>query len=146
MLFFAMFQTVTASLGPCWPTSSLAIVRRIFDDGDFAAEIDSRCGGYGTRGGACPITAELPLGRAEVGKPGSWVPAKEMALVFEIFDRAGSDPESEEAGFAAPLGFAETAARILDHHPLQENQGLSAAAPRTSRGSERSETVRGAAL
>jgi hypothetical protein len=50
------------------------------------------------------IHAELPVGRPELGKLARWIPTKEMALLFEIFDRAGSDPGSDEAGFAALFG------------------------------------------
>ena len=38
------------------------------------------------------IVAGLPIDRSELEKLARWIPAKEMALLFEIFDRARSDP------------------------------------------------------
>jgi hypothetical protein len=64
------------------------------------------------------IAAELPVDRAELGKLARWVPAKEMALLFEIFDRAGSDPDLTRPALLLCLAYAERVARMLDQDPI----------------------------
>lgn len=65
-----------------------------------------------------PIAAGLPIGQPELGKLARWVPAKEMALLFEIFDRAGSDPDLTRPALLLWLAYAERVARMLDQDPL----------------------------
>jgi hypothetical protein len=68
--------------------------------------------------GTVPITADLPLGRAELGELGRWVPAKEMALLVEICDRAGSDPDLMRPALLLCAAYAQRVARMLDQDPL----------------------------
>jgi hypothetical protein len=72
----------------------------------------------GLEGGTDRIAAELPIGRAELGKLARWVPAKEMALLFEIFDRAGGDPDLTRPALLLCLAYAERVARMLDQDPF----------------------------
>ena len=65
-----------------------------------------------------PIAAGLPIGQPELGKLARWVPAKEMALLFEIFDRAGSDPDLTRPALLLWLAYAERVARMLDQDPF----------------------------
>jgi hypothetical protein len=48
----------------------------------------------------------------------SWrgIPAKEMALLFEIFDRARSDPDLTRPALLLCSAYAERVARMLDQH------------------------------
>jgi hypothetical protein len=64
------------------------------------------------------ILADLPIDRAELGKLARWVPAKEMALLFEIFDRAGSDPDLTRPALLLCLAYTERVARMLDQDPF----------------------------
>ena len=64
------------------------------------------------------IHAELPVGRPELGKLARWIPTKEMALLFEIFDRAGSDPDLTRPALLLCLAYAERVARMLDQDPF----------------------------
>jgi hypothetical protein len=72
----------------------------------------------GLETGTDRIAAELPIGRAELEKLARWVPAKEMALLFEIFDRAGSDPDLTRPALLLCLAYAESVARMLDQDPV----------------------------
>jgi hypothetical protein len=65
-----------------------------------------------------PLTAELPIDRPELGRLARWVPAKEMALLFEIFDRAGSDPDLTRPALLLCLAYVERVARMLDQDPF----------------------------
>ena len=64
------------------------------------------------------IAAEIPIGRAELEKLARWIPAKEMALLFEIFDRARSDPDLTRPVLLLCLAYAEGVARMLDQDPF----------------------------
>jgi hypothetical protein len=64
------------------------------------------------------IAAHLPIDPAELEKLARWIPAKEMALLFEIFDRAGSDPDLTRPALLLWLGYAERVARMLDQDPF----------------------------
>ena len=68
--------------------------------------------------GMARITSVLPVDRAELGKLARWVPAKEMALLFEIFDRARSDPDLARPALLLCLAYAERVARMLDQDPF----------------------------
>jgi hypothetical protein len=71
----------------------------------------------GLEAGTDRISAELPI-RAELEKLARWIPAKEMALLFEIFDRARSDPDLTRPALLLCLAYAEGVARMLDQDPL----------------------------
>ena len=64
------------------------------------------------------IHAELPVGRPELGKLARWIPTKEMALLFEIFDRSRSDPDLARPALLLCSAYAERVARMLDQDPL----------------------------
>ncbi len=72
----------------------------------------------GPEGGNAPIGTDLPIGRAELKKLARWVPAKEMALLSEIFDRALNDPDLTRPALLLCLAYAERVARMLDQDPL----------------------------
>jgi len=63
-------------------------------------------------------SVELPVDRSELGKLARWVPPKEMALLFEIFDRAGRDPDLTRPALLLCLAYAERVARMLDQDPF----------------------------
>jgi hypothetical protein len=60
----------------------------------------------------------LPIDRAEIEKLARWIPAKEIALLFEVFDRARSDPDLTRPALLLCLAYAERVARMLDQDPL----------------------------
>jgi hypothetical protein len=64
------------------------------------------------------IAASLPIDRAELEKLARWIPAKEMAVLFEIFDRARSDPDLTRPALLLCSAYAERVARMLDQDPL----------------------------
>ena len=64
------------------------------------------------------IAADLTVDRADLGKLARWVPAKEMALLLEIFDRAESDPDLTRPALLLCLAYAERVARMLDQDPF----------------------------
>jgi hypothetical protein len=64
------------------------------------------------------IAVDLPIDRGELGKLARWIPAKEMALLFEIFDRARNDPDLTRPALLLCLAYAERVARMLDQDPL----------------------------
>jgi hypothetical protein len=64
------------------------------------------------------IAAGLPIERAELEKVARWIPEKEMALLFEIFDRARGDPDLTRPALLLCLAYAERVARMLDQDPL----------------------------
>ena len=64
------------------------------------------------------LAAGLPLGRADLEKLARWIPAKEMALLVEIYDRASSDPDLARPALLLCQAYAERVARMLDQDPL----------------------------
>ena len=68
--------------------------------------------------GPARIAAALPIDRAEIEKLARWIPAKEMALLYEIFDRARSDPDLTRPALLLCSAYAERVARMLDQDPL----------------------------
>jgi hypothetical protein len=62
--------------------------------------------------------ADLPIDREELEKLTRWIPAKETALLFEIFDRAHSDPALTRPALLLCQAYAERVARMLDQDPL----------------------------
>jgi hypothetical protein len=68
--------------------------------------------------GTARIAAGLPIDRAELEKLARWIPTKEMALLFEIFERARSDPDLTRPALLLCSAYAERVARMLDQDPL----------------------------
>ena len=50
------------------------------------------------------MASDLPVGRKELAELARWVPAKEMALLTELCDRANSDPDLLRPAQAEDLG------------------------------------------
>ena len=66
-----------------------------------------------------PATAsDLPIGRTELAELARWVPAKEMALLIEICDRASRDPDLLRPALLLCSAYAQRVARMLDQDPL----------------------------
>ena len=74
--------------------------------------------GMNIEAGNSAIVAGLPIDRSELEKLARWIPAKEMALLFEIFDRARSDPDLTRPALLLCSAYAERVARMLDQDPL----------------------------
>ena len=68
--------------------------------------------------GNSAIETGLPIDRSELEKLARWIPAKEMALLFELFDRARSDPDLVRPALLLCSAYAERVARMLDQNPL----------------------------
>src|SRR6516162_3411804 len=64
------------------------------------------------------IVTGLPIDRSELDKLARWIPAKEMALLYEIFDRARSDPDLTRPALLLCSAYAERVARMQDQDPL----------------------------
>src|SRR6516164_8820980 len=64
------------------------------------------------------VVTGLPIDRSELEKLARWIPAKEMALLYEIFDRARSDPDLTRPALLLCSAYAERVARMLDQDPL----------------------------
>jgi hypothetical protein len=62
--------------------------------------------------------ADLPLDRMELEKLSRWVPAKEMALLVEICQRAHCDPELTRPALLLCLAYIDRVARMLDQDPI----------------------------
>jgi hypothetical protein len=71
-----------------------------------------------SEGGNGETAVGLPIDPAELARLERWIPAREMALVFEIFDRAGSDPDLMRPALLLWLAYAERVARMLDQDPF----------------------------
>jgi hypothetical protein len=78
----------------------------------------TRSGAATPEAGTARIPVGLPIDRAELEKLARWIPAKEMALLFEIFDRARSDPDLTRPALLLCAAYAERVARMLDQDPL----------------------------
>jgi hypothetical protein len=83
-------------------------------------QLTSRAAGAGMKfeAGNSTIGSGLPIDRSELEKLARWIPAKEMALLFEIFDRARSDPDLARPALLLCSAYAERVARMLDQDPL----------------------------
>ena len=68
--------------------------------------------------GNAPIATGLPISRAELEKLVRWLPAKEVTLLFEIYDRARSDPDLTRPALLLCSAYATTVARMLDQDPF----------------------------
>jgi hypothetical protein len=68
--------------------------------------------------GTARVAAGFPIDRADLEKLARWIPTKEMALLFEIFERARSDPEMTRPALLLCSAYAERVARMLDQNPL----------------------------
>jgi len=74
--------------------------------------------GAASEAGDSATAAGLSIDRAELEKLARWIPAKEMALLFEIFDRSRSDPDLVRPALILCSAYAERVARMLDQDPL----------------------------
>jgi hypothetical protein len=68
--------------------------------------------------GNSAIVTDLSIDRSELEKLARWIPAKEMALLFEIFDRARTDPDLTRPALLLCSAYAARVARMLDQDPL----------------------------
>jgi hypothetical protein len=68
--------------------------------------------------GNAPVATGLPIDRAELEKLARWLPAKEVTLLFEIYDRARSDPDLTRPALLLCSAYATTVARMLDQDPF----------------------------
>ena len=68
--------------------------------------------------GSTPIASDLPIGREDLAELARWVPAKEIALLIEICDRAGRDPDLLRPALLLCSAYARLVARMLDQDPL----------------------------
>ncbi len=68
--------------------------------------------------GSAPIASDLPVGRKELAELARWVPAKEMALLIEICDRANDDPDLLRPALLLCSAYAQRVAQMLDQDPL----------------------------
>ena len=64
------------------------------------------------------VASDLPVGRKELAELARWVPAKEMALLIEICDRANADPDLLRPALLLCSAYAHRVARMLDQDPL----------------------------
>jgi hypothetical protein len=64
------------------------------------------------------MASDLPIGRKELAELARWVPAKEMALVIEICDRASREPDLLRPALLLCSAYAQCVARMLDQDPL----------------------------
>ena len=64
------------------------------------------------------IVTGLPIDRSELDKLARWIPMKEMALLYEIFDRARSDPDLTRPALLLCSAYAERVAVMLDQNPF----------------------------
>jgi hypothetical protein len=65
-------------------------------------------------------TAEpgLPFGPNDLEKLARWVPKKEMALLSEVCERAGRDPDLARPALLLCSAYAKRVARMLDQDPF----------------------------
>jgi hypothetical protein len=61
---------------------------------------------------------DLPVSRKELAELARWVPAKEMAMLIEICERAESDPDLLRPALLLCSAYAQRVARMLDQDPL----------------------------
>jgi hypothetical protein len=64
------------------------------------------------------MALDPPIGRKELAELARWVPAKEMALLDEICDRASRDPDLLRPALLLCSAYAQRVARMLDQDPL----------------------------
>jgi hypothetical protein len=62
--------------------------------------------------------SDLPVGADDLTKLARWVPAKEMALLNEICDRARLDGDLTRPALLLCLAYAERVAHMLDQDPF----------------------------
>ena len=74
--------------------------------------------GMNFEAGNSAIVTGLPIDRSELEKLARWIPAKEMALLYEIFDRARSDPDLTRPALLLCSANDERVAGMQDQDPL----------------------------
>jgi hypothetical protein len=67
---------------------------------------------------ASTMAPDLPIGPGDLKKLARWVPAKEMALLIEICDRAQRDPDLTRLALLLCSAYGESVARMLDQDPF----------------------------
>jgi len=60
----------------------------------------------------------LPVAPNDLEKLARWVPAKEMALLVEVCERAQRDPDLARPALLLCSAYAERVARMLDQDPF----------------------------
>ena len=60
----------------------------------------------------------LPLAPEDLEKLARWIPAKEMALLVEVCERAQRDPDLARPALLLCSAYAERVARMLDQDPF----------------------------
>jgi hypothetical protein len=60
----------------------------------------------------------LPVASSDLEKLARWVPKKEMALLFEVCERAQRDPDLARPALLLCSAYAERVARMLDQDPF----------------------------
>ena len=60
----------------------------------------------------------LPLAPEDLEKLARWIPAKEMALLVEVCERAERDPDLARPALLLCSAYAERVARMLDQDPF----------------------------
>ena len=68
--------------------------------------------------GSAPIASDPPIGREDLAELARWVPAKEIALLIEIYDRADRDPDLLRPALLLCSAYARLVSRMLDQDPL----------------------------
>src|SRR5204862_6117923 len=59
----------------------------------------------------------LPVAPDDLEKLARWIPAKEMALLVEVCERAERDPDLARPALLLCSAYAERVAGVLDQHP-----------------------------
>jgi len=60
----------------------------------------------------------LPVAPEDLEKLARWIPAKEMALLVEVCERAQRDPDLARPALLLCSAYAERVARMLDQDPF----------------------------
>ena len=60
----------------------------------------------------------LPVAPEDLEKLARWIPAKEMALLVEVCERAHRDPDLARPALLLCSAYAERVARMLDQDPF----------------------------
>jgi len=69
-------------------------------------------------GNLAALDPGLPVAPNDLEKLARWVPAKEMALLIEVCERAQRDPDLARPALLLCSAYAERVARMLDQDPF----------------------------
>jgi len=102
----------------CVVAADLMTMPKLFDAGQVPRSTAERSAGpeQGTPAGAAK--PGLPVGSSDLEKLARWVPKKEMALLSELCERAGHDPDLARPALLLCSAYAERVARMLDQDPF----------------------------